>query len=359
MPDPHACTSPVNVHNEWDVLDEVVVGTPKNAFFSFWDPFYQFIYSREEIAAIERYLPLNQPYPTDYIEAAERAMERLIGILEAEGVRVRRLEELDHSRPFATPHWETTGGFCAANPRDAFLVIGNEIIEVPMCSRSRHFENLSYRKLFDEYSRQGARFVAAPRPQLSDSLYNPNFAAEDSPTPYVLTNLEPVFDAADFVRCGRNIIGQLSHVTNQAGVDWLRRHLGPDYRVHLIESLDPKPAHIDTTLALLDSGKLLVNAEFTDVSKLPEIFRDWDLMIAPEPVPYKTRPRLMSDWISINTLVLGEGRIIVEERQEPLIRALKEWGFKPIPCAFEDYYPFIGGFHCATLDVRRSSSSSY
>ncbi len=46
-------------------------------------------------------------------------------------------------------------------------------------------------------------------------------------------------------------------------------------------------------------------------------------------------------------------RIIVEERQEPLICALKEWGLKPIPCAFEDYYPFIGGFHCATLDVRR------
>ncbi|MFN0217085.1 MAG: hypothetical protein ACKVT2_22745 [Saprospiraceae bacterium] len=87
--------------------------------------------------------------------------------------------------------------------------------------------------------------------------------------------------------------------------------------------------------------------------ELPECFKNWEILIAPEPVPYKTRPRLMSNWISINTLMLDEQRVVVEARQEPLIEALKDWGFEPIPCAFEDYYPFIGGFHCATLDVRR------
>jgi glycine amidinotransferase len=45
--------------------------------------------------------------------------------------------------------------------------------------------------------------------------------------------------------------------------------------------------------------------------------------------------------------------VVVEKRQEPLIQALKGWGFKPIPCAFESYYPFLGSFHCATLDIRR------
>jgi glycine amidinotransferase len=188
---------------------------------------------------------------------------------------------------------------------------------------------------------------------LRDDLYNPDFRAPDSPTPYVLTEVEPVFDAADFVRCGRDIIGQESHVTNRSGIEWLQRHLGDGFRIHLIQSLDPKPAHIDTTLMPLAPGKVLVNPVFTDVNKLPSIFGSWDVLIAPEPVPYKTKPRFMSNWISINTLMLDEQRIIVEERQEPLIHALKDWGFKPIPCAFEDYYPFIGGFHCATLDIRR------
>lgn len=352
----HSKISPVNSHTEWDLLEEVVVGTPKNAHFSFWDPFYKYVYNKEELASIERYLAFNQSYPDRYTQAACKALGRFTGILENEGVIVRRIEELEYTREFSTPAWKTLGGFCAANPRDAFLVIGNQIIEAPMCSRSRHFETLAYRSLFNDYARQGAHLVSAPKPGLLDELYNPGHAVEGSTTPYVLTEIEPVFDAADFIRCGRDIIGQLSHVTNQAGVDWLQCHLGNDYKIHLIESLDPKPAHIDTTLSLLAPGKLLVNSTFTDVKKLPEVFKNWDILIAPEPVPYKTRPCLMSDWISINTLMLDEQRIVVERRQTPLIRALKKWGFKPIPCDFEDYYPFIGGFHCATLDVRRTGT---
>lgn len=344
---------PVNSHTEWGRLEEVIVGNPKNAFFSFCDPFENFIYSPTELAEIEKYLKLKQPYPQPYVKAASQAIERFSKILEAEGVIVRRIEDVEHESEFSTPDWKTTGGFCATNPRDPFLIIGDQIIEAPMSSRSRYFEARAYRSLFKEYSNKGARWISAPKPLLLDDLYNPDYALEDSATPYVLTEFEPVFDAADFVRCGQDIIGQLSHVTNQSGIDWLQHHLGDAYKIHLIQSLDPKPAHIDTTLMPLAPGKVLVNQKFTNVNKLPEFFKDWEVLIAPEPVPYKTRPRLMSDWISINTLMLDEQRIVVEERQEPLILALKQWGFHPIPCAFEDYYPFIGGFHCATLDIRR------
>jgi glycine amidinotransferase len=62
---------------------------------------------------------------------------------------------------------------------------------------------------------------------------------------------------------------------------------------------------------------------------------------------------VVSKWISINLLMLDEERVIVEKQQEPLIKALKDWGFQPIPCSFDSYYPFLGSFHCATLDVRR------
>ncbi|MCB0565094.1 MAG: hypothetical protein KDD01_12020 [Phaeodactylibacter sp.] len=348
-----AAAGPINSHTEWGLLEEVIVGTPANAFFSFWDPIDRYLFSEEEVAEIEKYLKFRQPYPKEYVEKARAAIGRFVHILEAEGVKVRRLEEVRYDQAFRTPDWTTPGGFCAANPRDLLLVIGDEVIEAPMCSRSRYFEILAYRRLLREYARQGARIVAAPRPRLRDELYNPDYANPGSLTPHVLTNAEPVFDAADFVRCGRDIIGQLSHVTNQAGVDWLRHHLGPEYTIHLIESLDPKPSHIDTTLALLAPGKVLVNPTFTDVKKLPKVFDKWDVLIAPDPVPFNTRPRLMSNWISINTLMLDEERIIVEKRQAPLIKKLKDWGFKTIPCDFEDHYPFIGGFHCATLDVRR------
>ena len=65
---------------------------------------------------------------------------------------------------------------------------------------------------------------------------------------------------------------------------------------------------------------------------------------------------MTSAWISLNVLMLDEKRVIVEEKQRPLIKMLEAHGFEPIPCAFTDYLPFGGAFHCATLDVRRRGS---
>ena len=55
----------------------------------------------------------------------------------------------------------------------------------------------------------------------------------------------------------------------------------------------------------------------------------------------------------MNVLMLDEERVVVEKHEEPLIKALKDWGFKPILCSFRNFYTFGGSFHCATLDIRR------
>jgi len=57
-------------------------------------------------------------------------------------------------------------------PRDILLVIGNEIIESPMAWRSRFFEYRAYRPLIKEYFRQGAKWTTAPKPLMSDELYD-------------------------------------------------------------------------------------------------------------------------------------------------------------------------------------------
>jgi glycine amidinotransferase len=62
---------------------------------------------------------------------------------------------------------------------------------------------------------------------------------------------------------------------------------------------------------------------------------------------------MCSPWISVNVLALDEKRVIVEQTQGSLIKALAGWGFEPIPCPFANYAPFGGSFHCATLDIRR------
>jgi glycine amidinotransferase len=230
------------------------------------------------------------------------------------------------STRFRTPFWSSKG-YCLACPRDGFLVVGDEIIETPMAWRSRFFEAYAYRRLFKEYFTQGAKWTAAPRPQLLDDLYDNAYRPprKDEPLRYIVNDFEPVFDAADFVRCGRDLFCIRSNVTNPSGIAWLRRHLGATYRVHELESRGRRPMHIDSSFVPLAPGKVLVNPEYIDPDRLPPMFKSWDVCIAPPPDPIKTwrfRVSMCSPWISVNVLALDEKRIIVEQTQRSLIKAL-------------------------------------
>lgn len=349
---------PVNSHNEWDPLEEVVIGSLDGAMFPAWNTINVATAPPGEwVAAEERVGGGGSPYPPALVEAARRELAEFIHILEAEGVRVRRLDRANFAAPFGTPEWQVTSGFCAANPRDPFIILGNEILETPMADRSRYFEAWAYRSLFKEYFKAGARWTAAPKPQLLDALYDQQYTVPgpDEPMRFVINEFEPVFDAADFVRCGRDIFCQTSNVTNHFGIAWMQRHLGDEYRVHTLQSRCSEAIHIDTTFMPLAPGKVLVNPDYLDLQSLPPILKSWELLVMPTPLPQiKGDPlRLVSDWAGVNVLMLDEQRVVVEKNQELLIKSLREWGFKPIPCSFEAYYPFLGSFHCATLDIRR------
>lgn len=353
---------PVCSYNEWDPLEEVIVGIVDGAMISSWHTIHRATVLPGQEKQLDNLSKRTEkqplPYPEWLVQAATKCLDEFVHILESEGVVVRRPEVVDYSTSFRTPSWEVMNGFCAANPRDAFLVIGNEIIEAPMADRGRYFESWAYRSLLKEYLKAGAKWSAAPKPQLLDALYDPDYKI---PKPgeemrFVITEFEPTFDAADFVRLGRDIFVQKSHVTNSLGIEWVQRHLGDEYRVHVIESRCPQALHIDTTLVPLAPGKVLINPVNLDVNNLPDYFKSWDILIAPEPdrtpmTLYGTK--VISNWVNMNILSLDEERVIVEKSQESMIRALKDWGFKPIPCDFESYYPFLGSFHCATLDIRR------
>jgi glycine amidinotransferase len=348
---------PVCSYNEWDMLEEVIVGIVDQAMFPSWNTINKVTVPSGEWEVIEALLgDGGVPYPPELVELAQANLNEFVSILEEAGVTVRRPDPMLFAAPYSTPSWEVRNGFCAANPRDVFLVIGDEIIEAPMPDRGRYFEAWPYRRLLKEYFHAGARWTAAPKPQLLDDLYDADYQppSADQPRRFILSEFEPVFDAADFVRCGRDLFGQMSHTTNASGIAWLLRHLGPNYRLHILESRCPQAMHIDSTFIPLAPGKVLVNPVFLDVTALPEVLKDWDVLIAPEPVYTETNPfGSVSGWINMNVLSLDEERVVVERAQKPMIRALEKWGFTPVPCAFESYYVFAGSFHCATLDVRR------
>jgi glycine amidinotransferase len=276
-------------------------------------------------------------------------------------VRVRRPEPYEQGFAVRTPDFACGFGHAQSCPRDVLLVVGDEIIEAPMSHRARYFEYRAYRPLIREYFQGGARWTAAPKPTMSDDLYVAGYDTESVPYDHFahpnLTDLEPCFDAACFVRMGQDIFWQPDIVSNQFGVDWLQRHLGPRYRIHRMEFEHPHPHHIDTTLVPLRPGLILVCPDRPPKRDCLAMFKenDWEVVDAPRPLPPRTlrSPADVSSWISLNVLSLDPHTVIAEESEEPFIDLLRTRGFDVITLPFRAVYPFGGSFHCCTSDIRR------
>jgi len=352
--DPQSSQSVVSSYNEWDPLEEVIVGRVTGAAVPPWHVSLKSTappHSWDLLKALS-----GKPAPPAIVDAAQRDLDQFIAIFEEHGVTVRRPDPIPQTKPFSTPDWSCECGYNLGNPRDGLLVIGNEILETAMGWRARYFEIQAYRSLLHEYFKAGARWTAAPKPQLADSYYNDDYEmpAPGEPLRFSSNESEMTFDAADFIRCGRDIFAIRSNVTNEFGIEWLRRHLGERYTIHVIPTHHRQPMHIDTTLMPLCPGKALVNPEFLRKEDLPPILKKWELREAPRPVSTPGQILdLSSAWLSMNVVMLDPKRVVVEASQEPLIEMLSGWGFEPIPCPFTNYFVYGGAFHCATLDVRR------
>jgi glycine amidinotransferase len=342
----------VNSWNEWDPLREVIVGSARGAVDMGFEPALSPYFE----AGYQGQLG-GQPIPSALVDEAERQLDNFSEVLQRLGIVVRRPDPVDHGVTVKTPDWEMKGSHATACPRDVLLVIGDEIIEAPMAQRARYFEYRAYRKLIKEYFAQGARWTAVPKPAMAGSLYRDRSEErfDFNATP-LLTEFEPAFDAACFARFGRDIFWQPDLVSNEFGVEWLRRHLGPRFRIHQIDFRERLPTHIDTTLVPVRPGVVLVNPQRPCTTGAMRIFseNDWQIVEAPPSVRTGRAPsRDVSNWISMNILMLDERTAVVEQAEKPMMELLRALGCEVIPVAFDRVYPFGGGFHCCTADIRR------
>ena len=235
-----------------------------------------------------------------------------------------------------------------------------------MAQRARYFEFRAYRTLLKNYFAGGARWTTAPKPLMPDALYHERqgcyqerserFDFNSAP---LLTELEPVFDAACFARFGRDIFWQPDLVSNDFGAEWLRRHLGPGFRIHRIAFREPTPTHIDTTLVPVRPGLVLVNPERPCIDGSLELFAANGWQVVPAPPSVRTGPapsRDVSNWISMNILMLEEHTVVVEQAEKPMMDLMRSLKCEVVPCPFDRVYPFGGGFHCCTADIRRDGT---
>ena len=128
---------PVCSHNEWDPLEEVIVGSLEGATLPRWHVALKGAVPVALWPILQQYGGM--PFHSEQVERAKANLEEFIRLLRAEGVTVRRPDVIDFQKEYSTLDWSSTG-FCTASPRDILLVIGNDIIEANMTWRSRYFE---------------------------------------------------------------------------------------------------------------------------------------------------------------------------------------------------------------------------
>lgn len=339
----------VNVHTEWDPLEEIIVGSAINARIPVQDKgLYAIEYRQYYDNTAE--IPSGQ-YIERVIDETEEDLHELVTILEKMGIKVRRPQITDHVKNFSTADWESDGlyNYC---PRDLLLAIGDTIIETPMPLRCRFFETFAYKDILIEYLRSGSRWLSAPKPRLLDSMYN-----VFDPSKSALNNYEPAFDAANVLRVGKDLLYLVSNTGNELGYQWLQSTLGKEYRVHPCYDLYAE-THIDSTITLLRPGLVLLNPSRVNQSNMPVIFKNWDILWAPEMVdtgfiggkPYS------SVWVGMNFFMINQNLAVIDKRQIPLINLIEKQKIDVIPLQLRHCRTLGGGFHCVTLDVRREGT---
>ncbi|MEU9247440.1 inosamine-phosphate amidinotransferase 1 [Streptomyces sp. NPDC048385] len=337
----------VSVHNEWDPLEEVIVGVAENARVPLGDKGLHAI-RYPETEGVES-IP-SGPHPGDVIKQAAEELSLLSEKLAELGVRVRRPEVTDHSLKFGTPDWASDGmyNYC---PRDIFLVVGRTVLETPMSLRSRFLETFAYKAIMLDYMKSGARWVSAPKPALPDDGYN-----VDDPEAFALLEREPVFDAANILKLGEDLIYLVSDTGNRLGAQWLQTFLGDRYRVHPCDNLYAQ-THIDTTIVLIRPGLVLLNPDRVGDHNLPAPLARWDKIYAPPMVDVGYQGVAYgSAWVGMNLLMVNPELAIVEKRQTELIRLLNAHGVQVEALTLTHARTLGGGFHCVTLDTRRAGT---
>ena len=202
-----------------------------------------------------------------------------------------------------------------------------------------------------------ARIIRAPTPPNPDTIHDGATGGGVDGQPWVINNSRIAFDAADFMRFGKVLLGQLSHVTNLKGVEYLRSQIPRGYSIELLDVTNPHAMHVDTVICPLRKILLIhcPSRVSEEALRKHEILKNWDL----RPVPFTPKPRLdppsftCSDWLVMNVFVLDGKKVIVDHTDTEFADWMRELGMELIMCPLRHVNCIGGASHYATTDLVR------
>lgn len=303
----------IHSYNEWDKLQEVVVGRADFANWPSNDPV--FALESKKTTWTETPVP-SGPVPDWIIDEANEDLDILSSTLEKFGAVVHRPQVIN---------FQERGGMYNYCPRDRLLIYGSTIVDPAMMYPCRNMES----EALDQVIYRADTVHRMPRDE------------------------GMILDAANVLRLNDKMLFLESASGNHKAARWLKK-IFPDTEIEICKFYSG--VHIDSTIVPLRDGLVLVNASRVNMDNLPHVFCNWEVIWVDEVVeqgfhqyPYASK------WIALNMLVLDPYTVIVDKQQIKLINLLENYNFTVIPLELRHSRTLGGGFHCVTLDLIRQT----
>lgn len=301
----------INSQNEWDTLEEIVVGSATSANWPSRDP----VFSREsQNSTWKQSAPPSGPVPQWIIDETNEDLDRLVDVLEKNSVIVHRPKDIE---------FQLRSGMYNYCPRDRLLIAGNTVIDPAMMYPCRDMELEALTDIVD----RAEKYLHMPR------------------------NEGLIMDAANVCRLNDKWLYLESRSGNRAAAEWLAEQL-PHIDIYGCNFYSG--VHIDSSIVPLREGLVVLNASRVNSDNIPDCLKDWDKIwvhdvAAQEFYQYP----YASKWIALNMLSLDPYTVIVDSAQSDLITRLEQHKLTVIPMQLRHSRTLGGGFHCVTLDLRR------
>lgn len=301
----------INSNNEWGTLKSVMIGSATNANWPSNDPV--FALESEKTSWKETPVP-SGPVPQWIIDETNEDLENLADILIKLDIEVHRPLPMDFVA------LQGMYNFC---PRDRLIIAGDIVIDPAMMYPCRDQEI----QALDYVTNNASKVIRMPRDQ------------------------GMVLDAANICRLGNKWVFLESASGNRKAYDWLCEQL-PHIDIELVNFYSG--VHIDSTVAALREGFVVLNASRVNLQNCPKSFKGWTKLWVNDVVPqdFHQYP-YASKWIGLNMFSISPTSVIVDAKQYDLMDDLDKAGFNVIPLQIRHSRTLGGAFHCVTLDLNR------
>lgn len=312
----------IGVYNEWGRLREAFVGIEDHYVEPEYIPAFDWMGQEGQEYCKKFGGRKSIEVLPEKIEALRAQIEAHVKVLQEFGVKVHRNLPLRYQEE-ETFLDNVQKGRVYSGGADFFRVIGKNIILL---------NNLRY-----PFRRKQVYTV---RPALEPLLKGADarYVALPPASPHY-TEDDIYLENGDIMLDGYNVyVGFSGLATSEAGIDWLRQFLGPEYRIYKIP-LANNVLHLDTVLMLHRPGLLCYYPGL--VRELPQPLQHWDKI--------EIRAEIgEGSHFGANNLALDERTVIISQEYQRLVPEFRKRGYETIVQPYGVSVEYGSGPRCLT-----------